>query len=60
MSLLNQVLQDLEKRNEQIIPEQHSLNNIKATSPAPQTKWHYFVLIIIFFIVIVALFFFQL
>lgn len=59
MSLLNQVLQDLEKRNEQIIPEQHSLNNIKATSLAPQTKWHYFVLIIIFFIVIVALFFFN-
>jgi len=59
MSLLNQVLQDLEKRNVQNIPEQPSLNNIKASSPVPQTKWRYFVLLIIVFIIILALFVFN-
>jgi len=59
MSLLNQVLQDLEKRNETNISEQHGLKNIQAT-PVPQSKSHLHIigiisLLLLFFIIMFSM-----
>jgi len=48
MSLLNQVLLDLEKRNAETAPEQHLLSNVKTISPS-QKKTYALPLVLIFF-----------
>ncbi len=52
MSLLNQVLQDLEKRNETNISEQHGLKNIQAT-PVPQSKSYLYIIGLLSFLLLV-------
>jgi len=52
MSLLNQVLQDLEKRNETNISELHGLRNIQAT-PVRQSKSHLYIIGIISLLLLV-------
>jgi len=51
MSLLNQVLQDLEKRNETNISEQHGLKNIQAT-PVPQSKSYLYIIGLLSFLLL--------
>ena len=55
MSLINQVLQDLEKRNAENAPEQHQLNNVKAVPTARKTL--YVLLLAILFIAGIIAFF---
>ncbi|MFW5442929.1 MAG: tetratricopeptide repeat protein [Methylococcaceae bacterium] len=59
MSLLNQVLIDLEKRNTKNTPEQQPLNNIK-TPPLTQKKPYYLLLAFILFASIAGIIFYHL
>ena len=58
MSLLNQVLQDLEKRNAENTPEYQQLNNVKAT-PINQERSYYLPFAILCIIGIVAIIIFN-
>ncbi len=48
MSLLNQVLLDLEKRNAEAAPEQHLLSNVKTISPSQKKSYALPLVLIIF------------
>jgi tetratricopeptide (TPR) repeat protein len=59
MSLLNQVLLDLEKRNAETAPKQHLLSNLKTISPS-QKKSYSLPLVLIFFTGIMLFIFYGL